>query len=97
MNRNLKLEANRDLVEMSNDEFLQKFEADGRGAFATGRILQGLWERENCQEWKEYGLLEGKPVVVFWMFENHEAEPESGDGSDIPFDSEHMTHFEFID
>ena len=49
------------------------FKPHSNAVFATGRILNGQWLQDNCQEWAEYGTSECQSEYV----------------CDYPFDKSH--------
>ena len=65
-----------------------KFKPSKDGAYPTGRRLPGQWEQNNRQEWAERGTIDGEAATVFYLFDNSEV---SGDGSDMPFDADHVS------
>lgn len=73
-------------------EDYRRFKPSPDGAYATCRVLQGQYDQANRQEWEERGTIDGIPVRVLYLFDNLEAEKE--DGSDIPFDLDHVTGIE---
>lgn len=74
------------------NQALSIFIAAPEGAVATSRVLPGVWERENCQEWEAQGTLNGAAARVYYMFENSECASE--DAGDYPFDMAHVSHIE---
>ena len=60
------------------------------GASPTNRLLHGEFDQKNLQEWIEEGTIHGKQAVVFYLFDNSEAEhPEN-----MSFDAEHVCRIE---
>jgi len=76
---------------MTNQEAFEKFTPTQDGAYATCRLLDSSIQ-DTHQEWAERGTIDGKKATVYYIFENSEAEVE--DGSDIPFDEDHLDRFE---
>ena len=72
-----------------------RFRPSKAGAYPTCRCLPGLYDQANYQEWAERGTIDGEAVTVYYLFDNAEAEVE--DGSDIPFDADHISRIEFDD
>lgn len=75
---------------LTKEDAFAKFTGDGDQAFPTSRLLPA--HQADMQEWAEHGHIDGTPVTIYWIFENHEAEKE--DGADIPFDAEHIDRIE---
>lgn len=63
-----------------------------RGAYATCRVID-----HGCQEWAEQCEIEGTPAKVYYIFSEEEAEVEDGDGSDMPWDVEHVSKIELAE
>lgn len=60
------------------------------GAIPTNRLLQGAFDQKNLQEWTESGTIHGKQAVVWYLFDNAEAEnPE-----EMLFDACHVCKIE---
>ena len=70
-----------------------KFEPSADGAYPTCRCLPGQYAQANQQEWVERGIIDGKAVTVYYLFEISEADLETN----MPFDSDHITHIEIED
>jgi hypothetical protein len=70
---------------------LYDFESDGKGAYLTGRHLPQEYAGE---EWAERGSLYGKPVIIYYYFDDNEVYggPE-GDLTPLayPWDAKHVT------
>jgi hypothetical protein len=83
------------ITEQSEIEIAYDSAENQKGAYATGRCLPGQWEQENCQEWAEPCTIDGAPAKIYWIFEN--AECESEDAGDYPWDSEHVSKIEIAE
>ena len=57
------------------------------GAEATCRAIDH--DAPGCQEWAEKCEIEGVPAVVYYIFD--EAECQSEDAEDYPWDAEHVS------
>jgi hypothetical protein len=68
------------------------FKPGADGASATGRCLPGQYDQANRQEWSERGTIDGRAVVVFYEFDNAEADVEHAE--DMPFDAEHVSRID---
>lgn len=60
------------------------------GASPTNRLLYGEFDQKNLQEWMEDGTIHGKQAVVFYLFDNSEAETLE----DMSFDADHAFRIE---
>lgn len=61
----------------------EKFQPSGN-AEPTNRCMPAPWD--DCQEWAEYGDIEGVPAKVFYIFENSDVS-DIEDAGDYPWES----------
>ena len=80
------------ITEQSKIEIDYNSAENHEGAYATCRCLPGQYEQENMQEWAEDCTIDGAPAKIYYLFEN--AECESEDAEDYPWDSEHVSKIE---
>tara|TARA_R110000868_G_scaffold172275_2_gene408132 strand:+ start:1259 stop:1555 length:297 start_codon:yes stop_codon:yes gene_type:complete len=74
----------------------EKFTSDRDGAYLTCRSLNGYYLAQNCDEWAEYGLIDGEPAKVYYIFDRME-DGIDGDPETYPWDADNVTRIEIAE